>query len=121
MNKIAKIFKALGDENRIKILILLLEKRFCAKGISKYLEISESATSQHLKILKDSEIIKGEKMGRYVVYSIVTQNFEQATLVLNTITSETSIEKQIKLQKKLNWKIPDKCDYDCQKINKCCR
>ena len=57
-----KVFKAIGDETRIKILILLSKKNICAKGISRHLGISEAAVSQHIKVLKDIELVIGYKL-----------------------------------------------------------
>lgn len=70
MNQIVQMFKALGDETRLRILIILSRRRMCAKGISKHLGISEAAVSQHLKVLKESGIITGEKLGYFVQYDM---------------------------------------------------
>lgn len=70
MDQIVQVFKALGDETRLKILIILSRRRICAKGISKHLGISEAAVSQHLKVLKEAGIITGEKLGYFVQYNI---------------------------------------------------
>ena len=67
MNEKIKIFKAIGDETRVKILILLSNRNICAKGIAKHLEISEAAVSQHIKILKEANIITGYKEGYYML------------------------------------------------------
>ncbi|WZL72354.1 metalloregulator ArsR/SmtB family transcription factor [Clostridiaceae bacterium 35-E11] len=70
MEKIVQIFKALGDETRLKILVILSKKRICAKGIARHLDISEAAVSQHLKVLKKAGIIVGKKAGYYVHYDL---------------------------------------------------
>ena len=57
MKEKVKDFKAIGDETRLKILILLSTKNICAKGIAKHLEISEAAVSQHIKVLKEANLI----------------------------------------------------------------
>lgn len=57
MNNFINLFKAIADETRVNILILLSKKNMCAKGIAKHLEISEAAVSQHIKILKESQLI----------------------------------------------------------------
>lgn len=70
MNDIVQIFKALSDETRLKILVIISRKKICAKGIARHLDISEASVSQHLKVLKDAGIIVGIKMGYYVHYSL---------------------------------------------------
>lgn len=70
MEQIVKVFKALGDETRLKILIIVSKRNICAKGIARHLNISEAAVSQHIKILKDAGIIVGEKNGYFVNYKL---------------------------------------------------
>ena len=45
MKEEVKVFKAIGDETRLKILLLLSTKNICAKGIARNLDISEAAVS----------------------------------------------------------------------------
>ncbi len=52
MEKLVYRFKALSDETRFKLFLLLSEKQLCVGGLAKVLAISESAVSQHLKVLK---------------------------------------------------------------------
>ena len=47
METIVKIFKALSDETRLKILMIISSKVICQRGISNHLQISDSAVSQH--------------------------------------------------------------------------
>ena len=70
MEKLVKVFKALSDETRLNILLLVSKRSVCQKGISKYLGISDSAVSQHIKVLKEANIINGYKKGYYVLYHI---------------------------------------------------
>ena len=59
------VLKAIADETRLKIIKLLLGHDYCVKGLAKRLDISESAVSQHLKLLKEIGILEGEKRGYY--------------------------------------------------------
>lgn len=65
-----KALKALGDNTRLKIVKLLLIKRFCVGALARRLGISESAVSQQLKILREAGLVLGEKEGYYVHYSV---------------------------------------------------
>ncbi|MCG8482196.1 MAG: metalloregulator ArsR/SmtB family transcription factor, partial [Clostridia bacterium] len=58
------------DETRFKLFLLLSEKQICVKGLAEVLNISESAVSQHLKILRNAGLIKGEKVGYFVHYNV---------------------------------------------------
>ena len=64
------IFKALGDENRIRILKLLHSGEKCACKLLEELNISQSTLSHHMKILCDAGIVTGRKEGKWRNYSI---------------------------------------------------
>lgn len=68
----ADVFKALGDPTRLKIVMMLSSegRMLCVNAIARELGISPSAVSQHLKILKQTKLVKGERMGYHVHYSI---------------------------------------------------
>ncbi|SLM32260.1 Transcriptional regulator, ArsR family [Desulfamplus magnetovallimortis] len=62
--------KALADENRMKILTLLMKGDLCVGALANRLEISKPAVSQHLKILREAGLIKGEKRGYWTHYVV---------------------------------------------------
>jgi len=69
-NEKAKIFKALSDPNRLKILKLLQEKTLCVCEIRSMLKLANSTVSQHLSVLKEVNLIVESKNGKWVHYSI---------------------------------------------------
>lgn len=80
MGKMAEISKALADENRVKILELLSQRKFCVMALAKILKISQPAVSQHLKILKNARLLTSKKMGYHVHYSVnqkVLENYRK--------------------------------------------
>ena len=77
MDEILKGIKALADENRLKILKLLLTKKLCVSALAKKLDISESAVSQQLKILREADLVMGVKEGYYVHYTIKKEKLQQ--------------------------------------------
>lgn len=70
MNEMLKELKAIADETRFKLLKFLLIKNYCVKALADRLGISESAVSQHLKILREADLVIGEKRGYFVHYSV---------------------------------------------------
>lgn len=66
----ARIFKALGDENRVKIVNLLWNGEVCACRLLSALSISQPTLSHHMKILCDSGIVEGRKVGTWMYYKI---------------------------------------------------
>lgn len=66
------VFKALNDETRRQILILLKEKDRSAGEIAEYFNISKPSISHHLELLRNADLITQEKKGQFVIYSINT-------------------------------------------------
>jgi ArsR family transcriptional regulator, lead/cadmium/zinc/bismuth-responsive transcriptional repressor len=65
-----KFFKALADGTRLTILSYLLEHGYCACDFSSLTEKDQSTVSKHLRVLAEAEILKSEKRGRNIIYSI---------------------------------------------------
>ena len=63
-----RMLKALGEPMRLRIYQSLLERKHCVRSLSKKLGISESAVSQHLKAMKEAELVYGEKYGYHTHY-----------------------------------------------------
>jgi DNA-binding transcriptional ArsR family regulator len=66
----AEIFRALGDSSRAKIVFSLLQQELCVCDLAAVCDLSESATSQHLRILRGLRIVKVRRDGRMSYYSI---------------------------------------------------
>lgn len=70
MESQVEIFKALGDETRLKIVRCLLTQEYCACQFTLDIQKDQTTISRHLKILVDAGILKSEKKGRNIIYSI---------------------------------------------------
>ena len=68
---LAEIFKVFGDSTRIKILYVLFEQEMCVCDIAQLLNMTQSAISHQLKILKQSRLVKNRREGKAVFYSLV--------------------------------------------------
>jgi ArsR family transcriptional regulator len=74
----SEIFKVLGVETRVKIIELLKSRGpLGAKTISEELGITPAAVSQHLKVLRLADLVKSERKGYYIPYSVDEQAMEQ--------------------------------------------
>lgn len=67
---LADLFKVFGDTTRIKILYVLFESEVCVCDIATLLNMSQSAISHQLKVLKQSRLIKSRREGKTVFYSL---------------------------------------------------
>lgn len=67
---LAELFKVFGDATRIRILTLLYDKEMCVQDIAGGLEMTQSAVSHQLKVLKMSKLIKSRRDGKQMYYSL---------------------------------------------------
>ncbi len=67
---LADLFKIFGDTTRIKILYVLSEHSMCVCDIATLLNISVSAVSHQLKVLKTAKLVKYRRQGKTVFYSL---------------------------------------------------
>lgn len=85
--ELSDLFKLFGDTTRIKILYLLFEKELCVCDIAALLNMTQSAISHQLKVLKNSKLVKFRREGKVVFYrlsdnhvkSIIAQGMEHLT------------------------------------------
>ena len=84
---IAKIFKALCDENRIAIIKILQNGEKCACDLSEKLNLSQSKLSYHMKILSESKIINCRFVGKWCYYKIDGVGSQQAIDILKELTT----------------------------------
>lgn len=84
---LAELFKVFGDTTRIKILWALAESEMCVCDIAALLNMSQSAISHQLRVLKAARLVKNRKEGKVVYYSLddahVEQVFEQGLIHIN--------------------------------------
>ena len=67
---LAELFKIFGDSTRIKILYALLESELCVCDLAKLMEVSQSAVSHQLRVLKGSKLVKFRREGKVLYYSL---------------------------------------------------
>lgn len=65
---ISVMLKALGEPTRLSIFQQLLSRKHCVRSLSKKLGITESAVSQHMKVLKEAGLVYGERFGYHIHY-----------------------------------------------------
>lgn len=93
IERVAKILNLLGNETRLKILLLIKrEQKVCVCDLSDILGVSVSAISQQLRKLKDSNLLKSEKEGQTIYYNI-HPNSQEIVAHLFEIFNHKSIKK----------------------------
>ncbi len=71
---LAELFKVFGDSTRIKILYVLFESEMCVCDIAQVLNMTPSAISHQLKVLKNSHLIKFRRDGKSIFYSLADEH-----------------------------------------------
>lgn len=84
----AEMFKVLGVENRIRIIELLKKKGpLGVNELSETLEITPSAVSQHLKILRHAGLVRSERKGYWIPYKVNEEALEHCQQLLSKVCS----------------------------------
>jgi len=71
---LADFYKTLGDPTRIKILFALMQKELCVCDIAAVIEVSESAVSHQLRVLRGQKLVKFRREGKILYYSLADQH-----------------------------------------------
>lgn len=85
MRELTKLFKALSDQNRLRILKMLEVKPLCVCEITEALQLATSTVSKHLSILRDTGFITDKKEGKWVNYNLHAEN--QASVLYPIISN----------------------------------
>ena len=70
MNQFDKISKALADKNRLKMIEILIKEDMKVSEVADKMDIEENLASHHLRVLSKNKLLKSNKRGREVIYSI---------------------------------------------------
>lgn len=101
--ELTNVLKAISDETRMNIIKLLLEHDYCVRGLAKRLGISESAVSQHVKVMKEANILVPEKRGYFIHYevnkAVLLEVAKELTSIVEGETSPCKVEQDSKCKK----------------------
>ncbi len=75
--QLADFFRILGDSTRVKIIKALAISEMCVYDLSKLLNVSQSAMSHQLRVLRQANIVKYRKEGKVVFYSLKDEHIER--------------------------------------------
>lgn len=82
-----KIFKALADKHRRKIIGLLKEKDQCVSDLLKHFSFRQASLSHHLQILKIAGLIKSQRRWQFIYYSINRETLSEAQTFINEFST----------------------------------
>lgn len=86
---VSELFKVFGDSTRCRIICTLQIEELCVNDLSVVLNMTQSAVSHQLKILRDARLIKSRKEGRIVYYSLDDDHVSEIfTMAFQHVTEE---------------------------------
>ena len=91
--ELAEVFKVLSDTTRLRLMKLLIENEgpLCVNALAHTLGVTQSAVSQHLRVLRQMRLVHGQRYGYHVHYSLDQERLEQCKrLFLETLASGRS-------------------------------
>ena len=93
---LTRVFRALGDENRVRIVALLVHGELCVCHLETALGLSQPNCSRQLGILKTAGIVDSRRDGTWVYYRITEQEHESVTDVLGVLAKTFGAEKALR-------------------------
>jgi len=75
-NSLAGVFKALSDPTRVKIFNTLFNGELCVCDLAEVINLSQSATSHQLRLLREMNLVKFRREGKTLLYSLADQHVE---------------------------------------------
>jgi DNA-binding transcriptional ArsR family regulator len=99
MKESADLFKILSVDKRIEIIELLKKEPTSVNALSAALGITQSAVSQHLRVLKGAGLVKDERRGYWIYYSLNRDTLEKCRERLNRICTCGCSGGQIRLER----------------------
>jgi len=77
INSLSEVFKVFGDATRLKILWVLFDNEKCVYDISEALDMSQSAISHQLRVLKQARLVRSRRDGKNTFYSLDDEHVER--------------------------------------------
>ncbi len=68
--EVAELFKVFGDSTRLRIMHTLFDSELCVQDIAEKLDMTQSAISHQLKVLKNSHLVKSRREGKQIMYAL---------------------------------------------------
>jgi ArsR family transcriptional regulator len=106
MRGLVKVFKALSDKNRLRILKMLQHKKMCVCELAAALGITQPSVSRHLSLMKDAGLVKDERNGHWIDYGLCDESINPYATMIQShlkgwINDDTTVKEDLKRMKSL--------------------
>lgn len=92
----ARIFKVLSSSTRVRMIDLLKRRSLCVNALARALDITPAAVSQHLRILRDAEVVTADKQGYFVHYRVNEETLAKWNEIASTLLKMDSENTKIR-------------------------
>lgn len=96
VRSLTKLFRALGDETRVRIVALLSHGELCVCHIEKALDLSQPNVSRQLGILRASGVVDARRDGSWMYYSLAPQEHASVKAMLDRLVALFGAERTIR-------------------------
>jgi ArsR family transcriptional regulator len=105
MKEAIRIFKALSDPTRLRILLLLLKRNLCVCELMFILEMEQSRLSHQLRILKDADLVEDLRDSRWIIYRIPAAMKRDLAGILGESLSGKLMESDVTKRDRANLRV----------------
>ncbi len=96
VRSLTKLFRALGDETRLRIVALLSHGELCVCHLEKALDLSQPNVSRQLGILRAAGIVDGRRDGSWMYYALAEQEHASVKVMLDQLVTTFGAERTIR-------------------------
>jgi ArsR family transcriptional regulator len=96
VGSLKKLFRALGDETRLRIVALLSHGELCVCHLERALELSQPNVSRQLGILRAAGVVDGRRAGPWMYYSLAPQEHDSVKAILDQLVALFGAERAIR-------------------------
>lgn len=94
MKHTVKVFKALSDPTRLRILMLLLQRELCVCELTAILEMEQSRISHQLRVLRNVDLVEDIREGKWIIYRVTEDKKKDLNLIFDHLTGDNLADSE---------------------------
>jgi ArsR family transcriptional regulator len=121
IEKLSRVFKALSSETRVRMVYLLKRHTLCVGALSERLGVSQGAVSQHLRVLREMDLVRPERHSYFLHYRVNEEAFAKWKEAIEWFSETDAGKAQAPERMPRKKKEPCMCDSKTRGAQKCHR
>jgi len=94
MKQTVKVFKAISDPTRLRILLLLLQRELCVCELTAILEMKQSRISHQLRVLRNVDLVEDIRDGKWIIYRVSEDKKKDLNLIFDCLTGDNLADSE---------------------------